>query len=102
MGKNVGKNITKNLSSKHSQKPLDHAKESATVALIANGIQKTTEATCDLIGNKIADKITKVHELHLIIFQKQLDVKHKVQRSIEKYQKKDIYLQKKHSKLLIT
>ena len=58
MGKNVGKNITKNLSSKHSQKPLDHAKESATVALIANGIQKTTEATCDLIGNKIADKIT--------------------------------------------
>ena len=32
MDKNVGKNISKNLSSKYSQKPLDHAKQSATDA----------------------------------------------------------------------
>ena len=33
MGKNIGKNISKNLSGKYSQKLLDHAKKSATVAL---------------------------------------------------------------------
>ena len=40
------KNICKNLSDKYSQKLLDSA--------------KTTAATGDLIGNKIADKITSV------------------------------------------
>ena len=40
------KNICKNLSDKYSQKLLDSA--------------KTTVATGDLIGNKIADKITSV------------------------------------------
>ena len=33
MGKNIGKKISKNLSDKHSQKLLDHAKQSATVCL---------------------------------------------------------------------
>ena len=33
MGKNIGKNISKILSGKYSQKLLDHAKQSATVAL---------------------------------------------------------------------
>ena len=63
MGKNVGKNISKNLSSKYSQKILDHAKQSATDALTTaskRAIQKTAEATGDLIGNKSADRITKV------------------------------------------
>ena len=32
MGKNIGKNISRILSSKHSQKRLDHAKNSATDA----------------------------------------------------------------------
>ena len=36
MGKNIGKNINKNLSGKYSQKPLDHAKKSATDALKAS------------------------------------------------------------------
>ena len=59
----MGKNIIKNLSSKYSQKLLHHAKLSATDALktpSVKAIQKTAEATGDLIGNKIADKITKV------------------------------------------
>ena len=30
MGKNIGKNISKNLRGKYSQKPLNHAKKSAT------------------------------------------------------------------------
>ena len=41
---------------------LDHAKKSAKDALKTNSkrlIQKTAEATGDLIGNKIADRITK-------------------------------------------
>ena len=61
--KNIGRNISKNVSSKYSQKLLDHAKQSATDALKTSSkrvIQKTTEATSDLIGNKIADKITRV------------------------------------------
>ena len=70
MSKNIGKDISKILSSKYSprilamrQKLLDHAKQSATDAFKTaskRGIQKTAEATCDLIGNKIANKITGV------------------------------------------
>ena len=51
--RNIGTHATKgakNMSNKYSQKLVDSAKKSA--------IQKTTEATGDLIGNKIADKIT--------------------------------------------
>ena len=53
----------KNLSSKYGQKLLDSAKRSTTDAIITalkRAIQKTVEAHCDLIGNKIADKITSV------------------------------------------
>ena len=63
MGKNIGKNISKNLNSKYSQILLDHAKQSATGVLQTvskRTIHNTTEATDDLIGNKIADKITRV------------------------------------------
>ena len=44
-------------------KLFDHAKKSATDALktsLKRLIQKTAEETGDLIGNKIADRITKV------------------------------------------
>ena len=47
----------KNLSNKYGQKLLDSAKKSTTDAI---KIQKTAEATGNLIGNKIADKITSV------------------------------------------
>ena len=63
MGKNIGKNMSKNLSGKYSLKLLDHAKKSATDALKTSSkriIQKTAEATGDLICNKIANRITKV------------------------------------------
>ena len=63
MGKNIGKNISKNLRGKYSQKLLDHAKQSATDAfktVSKRSIQKIAEANGDLIGNRIADKITKV------------------------------------------
>ena len=57
------KNMGKSLSSKYGQKPLDSAKKSTTDAIKTTSkraIQKTTEATEDLIGNKIADKITNI------------------------------------------
>ena len=55
------KNIGKNVISKYGQKLVDSAQKFATdgintVSKIA--IQKTAEATRDLIGNKIADEIT--------------------------------------------
>ena len=63
MGKNIGKSMIKNFSSKNSQKLFDHAKQSAANALKTASkreIQKAAEATGDLIGNEIADKITRV------------------------------------------
>ena len=62
MSKNVGKIISKHLSSKYSQTFLDHAKQSSADALKTvskRPIQKTAEATGDLIGNKIVNKITR-------------------------------------------
>ena len=57
------KNIGRNLSNKYGQKLVDTAKKSAIDALkIARkrAIQKTSEATGDLVSNKIADKITSI------------------------------------------
>ena len=53
----------KNLSNKYSQKIIDTAKKSATYAIKTasqQAIQKIAEATGDLVGNKIADKITSI------------------------------------------
>ena len=59
MSKNLRKNISRNFSSKYSQKPLDHATQSTDTFKTASkrGIQKTTEATSDLVGNKTANRI---------------------------------------------
>ena len=57
------KNIGRNLSNKYGQKLVDTAKKSPTDALkiVSKGaIQKTAEATQDLVGNKIADKIVSI------------------------------------------
>ena len=57
------KNIGKNISSKYSKKLVDSAKKSETDTIKTvskRAIQKTAKATGDLIGNKIADKITSV------------------------------------------
>ena len=57
------KNMGKSLSNKYGQKLLDSAKKSTTDAIKTaskRAIQKTTEATGDLIVNKIADKVTSV------------------------------------------
>ena len=55
--------MAESLSNKYGQKRLDSTKKSTTDAIKTaskRAIQNTTEATGDLIGNKIADKITSV------------------------------------------
>ena len=69
------KNMGKSLSNKYGQKRLDSVKKSTTDAIktaSTNAIQKTAEATDDLIGNKTADKIRSVPtELHSKIYVKE-------------------------------
>ena len=92
--RNMDKNISENLSSKYGQKLLDHAKQPATDALKTaskRAIQKIAEATGDLIGNEIADKITRVS-------------KTSPQNNSETNEEKILrerYLQKKDRKLLM-
>ena len=53
----------KSLNTKNGQKLLDSAKKSSTDTIktaLKRAIQKTAEAAGDLIGNKIAHKITTV------------------------------------------
>ena len=57
------KNIGKKLANKYGQERFDDAKKSTTDAIKTaskRAVQKTAVATGDLIGNKIADKITSV------------------------------------------
>ena len=57
------KNMGKSLNNKFGQKLLDSAKKSTTDFMKTaskRAIQKTAEAFGDLIGNKIADKVTSV------------------------------------------
>ena len=70
IGKSIGRKISKNLSGKYCpgmlamrQKPLSHAKKSATdvyKTLLKIVFQKTKETASGLIGNKTVDRITKM------------------------------------------
>ena len=86
------------MSNKNGQKIFDSAKKSTTDAIkTASKIvkQKTAEATSDLIGNKIADKITSISKKPI----KELPINDEdVERTTHK---KDTYHQKKDNKLLM-
>ena len=96
--RNIGTHAAKaakNMSNKYSQKLVDKAKKSAKDAIKTaskRAIQKTAEATGDLVGNKIVDKITSASKSHRI-------KKYSQMKLIMKYQKRDIFLQKKDNKL---
>ena len=99
IAKNIAKNISKILSGKYSQNFIDHAKESATDArkTTSNGVtQKTSEATGDLILNKIPSKISKVSKTS-----QQNNSKTDKMSMKKKLLLKDIYLHKKDRKLLM-
>ena len=96
------KNIGKRLSNKYAQKLLDSAKKSTTDAIKTaskRAIQKTAEATGDLISNSIADKITSVSKKQ---FTKELHNNDETKKEDVEIAalKKGTYLQKKDSKLL--
>ena len=125
------KNMGKSLSNKYGQKLLDSAKKSTTDAIKnKRAIQKTAEVAGDLIGNKIADKITNVSRKsakELPNYETDVDVKRATpkkryisseerQQIIEELRlvpkridcwwinvnfKRDTYLQKKDNKLLM-
>ena len=92
----------KSLNSKYGQKLLDRAKKSTADAIEIPSkrvIQKTAEATSDLIGNKIADKIASVLKKSN---NNNNNKKKKKNNDVElTAHKKDKYLQKKENKLLI-
>ena len=57
--------FARSMSNKYGKKLVDTAKKSATDAIKTaskRAIQKTAAATSDLIGNKLADKITRVYK----------------------------------------
>ena len=90
--------MRKHLSNKYSQKRLNNAKKSTTDTIKTaskRAIQKTAEASVDLIGNKIVDKITNLSK------KSSAEFKMKYKMIKQKCQEKDIYLQKKDNKLLM-
>ena len=93
--------IGKNLSNKYSQELIDTAKKSTTDAIkkpSKRAIQKTAEATDDLIGNKIANKITSILKKPV----KELRNNDETEEDVEiTTHKKDTYHQKKDNKLLM-
>ena len=100
MGKNIGENISKSFSGNYSEKLLDHAKQYATDVFITASkqeFQKTTESTGDLIGNKIADRVTKFSRNSQQNRSETVTNKH----LYHVYLMKEIYLQKRCRKLLI-
>ena len=93
------KNIGKNLGNKYGQKLLDSTKKSTMDAIKTASkrpIQKTAEVTGDLIGNKIANKIAVVSKKSSAERSKD-----DVNSEVEVQKKKDLYLQKKGTKLLM-
>ena len=88
------KSMGTHLSNKYDQKLLDSAKKSTMDAIKTaskRAIPKTAEATGDLIGNKVADKITSVSKMS----------KNNEANDESQVLKKDTYLRKKDNKLLM-
>ena len=97
------KNIGKNLSNKYGQQFLDSAKKSTTDAIKTaskRAIQKRAKAAGDLVGNKIADKISAFKTSPTELHSAELCYK-KLQNDEMEAPKKDTYLQKKGNKFLV-
>ena len=83
----TGTNLIVNTVTKLTDTAIKTGKDFATIAG-KKIVHKSAEATGDLIGNKIADKITSASKNHMM-------------KLIMKYQKKDIFLLKKDKILLM-
>ena len=94
------KNIGKNLSNKYGQKIIDTAKKSTTDAIKTaskRAIQKTAEATGDLIGNNIVDKITSISKKS----NKELDNNYDEKEDVEITTRKTRYISPEERKRII-
>ena len=92
------KKMGTHLINKYSQKLFDTAKKPTTDAIKTaskRAIQKTGEATGNLIGNKTADKITSVSK------KTQMNESEAGRASPKDVLKKDTYLQNKDNKFLM-
>ena len=92
------KNVSKNLCNEYSQKLCDGAKKSTADAIktaTKRVVQKTAEATGDLIGNKIADSFSKTFSRNNFTHWNK-----STKRNIYIYIYIYIYIQKKYKKLL--
>ena len=88
--------FARNLNTKYGKKLADSAKKSVTDAFkiaAKRAIQKTAEATGDLVGNTSAIKLQ--------VFQKTQQMNHTQMMLAMKHQKKEIYVHKKGKKLLM-
>ena len=100
MGRHANK-ASKSLSNKYGQKLFDRAKKSTTdptKTTSKSAIQKTAEATGDLIGSKIPDKITSISKKKST---KEVHNNDETEEDVEIATPKKRYLQKKDNKLLM-
>ena len=99
------KNTGKTFSSEYGQKILDNAKKSTTDAIKTaskRAIQKPAETTGDLIGNKVADKMTSVSKkCSAELCSAELHSKTNSANNETETPKKGANLQQKDSKLLM-
>ena len=102
--KNIGRHAnkaSKSLSNKYGQKLFDRAKKSTADPIKATSkraIQITAEATGDLIGSKIPDKITSISKKKST---KEVHNNDETEEDVEIATPKKRYLQKKDNKLLM-
>ena len=83
--------VVKNMSNKYSQKLATGAIKTAS----KRPIQKISEATGDLVCNKLLIRLQMHQKNHIM-------KKYSQMKLIMKYQKRDIFLQKKDNRLLLT
>ena len=100
MNKNISKTIYKHINPKYSQKRLPHTKQSAEYALKSTSkraICKAADATDNLIGNKISNKIRKISSTSPENSSRTVTNKQKILDLREKYQKEYIYTSRKNT-----
>ena len=90
----------KNLNNKYGHKLIDTAKKFATDAIKTASkrvVPKTAEATGDLVGNKIADKITNIFKKTV----KELSINHETEEDVEITTHKKRYISPKERQQII-
>ena len=97
MGKNIGKNIINNLKTvKNFLIMISNLQQMRLKQILKQQFKKQQKQLVISLVIKLLIKLGKLQNINNKIIQKQLQMS-----MIKKYLKKDIYLQKKHKKLLM-